>query len=73
MCRVSDVLDPANDAIMCDCRNAVERAYHTLMKTGHDEKMAMEAAKRVYQHHHPEDDRNTRDIIVERWVANSIH
>ncbi len=73
MCRLTDVLDPTNDDIDCDCRNAVERAYKTLVTTGHDEKMAMEAAKRVYQHHHPEDEAGIRDIIVERWVTNSIH
>jgi hypothetical protein len=73
MCRLTDELDPANDDVNCECRNAVERAYKTLVKTGHDSRMAMEAAKRVYRHYHPEDKREIRDTIVERWVANSIH
>lgn len=73
MCRLTDALDPANGEIDCDCRNAVERAYKTLVKTGHDEKMAMEAAKRIYMHHHPEDSIEIRDIIVERWVTSAIH
>ncbi len=73
MCRLTDELDPANNDVNCECRGAVERAYKTLVGTGHDDRMAMDAAKRVYRHFHPEDSREIRDIIVERWVANSIH
>lgn len=73
MCRLSDALDPANGDINCQCRSAVERAYKTLMGTGHDEKMAMDAAKRIYKHHHPEDPREIRELIVERWVAGAVH
>lgn len=73
MCRLSDVLAPANDDVNCECRSAVERAYKTLKISGHPETMAMDAAKRVYQHHHPEDAREIRDVIVERWVASQIH
>jgi hypothetical protein len=27
----------------------------------------------VYKHHHPDDNREIRDIVVERWVAGNIH
>jgi hypothetical protein len=73
MCRLSDALDPANADINCECRSAVERVYKTLVSTGQPEIIALDAAKRVYKHHHPEDTRDIRDIVVERWVAHSIH
>lgn len=73
MCRVSDVLDPANDDINCPCRGAVETAYRGLLAVGEPENIALMAAKRVYKYYHPEDTREERDIIVERWVASSLH
>jgi hypothetical protein len=73
MCRLTDVFDPANDEINCDCRNAVECAYQGLLKAGEPETIAMQAAKRVYRFHHPEDSIHDTDIIVERWVTGAIH
>lgn len=32
-------------------------------------KVAIEAARRVYQHHHPEDGKGCAALIVERWVC----
>ena len=70
MCKVTD-FEPEDP--VCKCRQAVLRAYCTLMGTGHDEKMAMDAAKRVYRHHHPEESAEVRNITVERWVATAVH
>jgi hypothetical protein len=71
MCRQS--LFPADEDPLCMCRQAVERAYKTLVGAGHPESMALDAAKRVYRHHHPEDSREMANLTVERWVASRIH
>lgn len=58
----------------CKCQSAVLRAYKTLIGTGMPEPRALEAAKIVYAHHHPEDAVETAAITVERWVyADHVH
>lgn len=71
MCR--SLFDSAKEDPNCDCRQAVERAYRTLVGTGHGRDMALDAAKRVYRHHHPEDSIEIAGLTVERWVAGSLH
>ncbi|MGB4057339.1 MAG: hypothetical protein WBK77_04570 [Alphaproteobacteria bacterium] len=53
---------------------AVMRAYTTLLSAGTPESRALEAAKIVYSHHHPEDSKDMAALTVERWVyAAHIH
>lgn len=33
------------------------------------EKVALEAAKRVYRYHHPNDPKEMASLTVERWVS----
>ncbi len=72
MCR-SLFFDPSKEDPACECRQAVERAYLTLVGTGHCRNMALDAAKRVYRHHHPEDSVEIAGLTVERWVAGALH
>jgi hypothetical protein len=52
----------------CKCQAAVLRAYKTLLSAGTPEAYALEAAKIVYSHHHPEDSKEVAGLTVERWV-----
>ncbi|MBP7722566.1 MAG: hypothetical protein KA155_08525 [Alphaproteobacteria bacterium] len=52
----------------CKCQNAVMRAYKGLLTAGTPESRALEAAKIVYSHHHPEDPADIAALTVERWV-----
>lgn len=60
--------DAANDEGRCKCRSAVMRTYKA-MKKDEPETIALEAAIRVYRHHHPEDCIETAHLTVERWVC----
>ena len=71
MCQ-STIFGDADDS-PCICKQAVKRAYATLIKAGEPETIAMMAAKRVYKHHHPEDSIQERNLTVERWVAGALH
>lgn len=50
----------------CKCYAAVMRTYISLEKL--PDHVAMEAALRVYRHHHPEDSKHDATLTVERWV-----
>jgi hypothetical protein len=52
----------------CKCQSAVLRAYKSLLSVGTPETRALEAAKIVYSHHHPEDPADVAALTVERWV-----
>lgn len=52
----------------CKCQSAVLRAYKSLLSAGTPESRALEAAKIVYSHHHPEDPADVAALTVERWV-----
>lgn len=52
----------------CKCERAVMRAYKTLRAAGLPDGHALEAAKIVYSHHHPEDSKEIAGLTVERWV-----
>ena len=57
----------------CKCYGAVMRTYGALINE-EPHHIAMEAAKRVYQYHHPEDSKQDAYLTVERWVtAEHIH
>lgn len=65
MCEIvfeSGVRKPAD----CKCYAAVMRTYLSLGKL--PDHVAMEAALRVYQYHHPEDSKHDASLTVERWV-----
>ena len=51
----------------CKCYGAVMRTYRAM--SDEPPHVAMEAAQRVYQHHHPEDSKQDAHLTVERWVA----
>ena len=52
----------------CKCQAAVMRAYTSLLSAGTPESHALEAAKIVYSHNHPEDSKELAGLTVERWV-----
>lgn len=52
----------------CKCQNAVLNAYKNLLSAGLPKVHALEAAKIVYAHHHPEDAADVAALTVERWV-----
>ena len=58
------VREPAD----CKCYGAVMRTYNTLMKSL-PKHIAIEAAQRVYEHHHPEDSKLDAHLTVERWIT----
>ena len=67
------VSDPAKDPVRCKCQNAVLNAYKELIKQV-PKSNAMEAAELVYGYHHPEDSKEERALIVERWInAEHMH
>jgi len=61
--------DGANEPERCKCRPAVLRAYGGLLAAGQPECVALEAAKVVYSHHHPEDSQEDAGLTVERWIC----
>lgn len=64
--------DGANDPDRCKCQGAVMRAYEGMQHQG--DETALEAAVRVYRHHHPEDSMANANLTVERWVhAGQMH
>tara|TARA_B100001989_G_scaffold247920_2_gene220797 strand:- start:2223 stop:2447 length:225 start_codon:yes stop_codon:yes gene_type:complete len=68
------VEDNAKDPVRCKCQGAVLRSYKGLIEAGQPEVNALEAAKIVYRHHHPEDSKECAGLIVERWVyAEKFH
>ncbi len=52
----------------CKCYGAVMKAYGSLLKAGQPESIAFDAAKIVYNYHHPEDTRLAAALTVERWI-----
>ncbi|MDB2683007.1 hypothetical protein N9Z27_02005 [Alphaproteobacteria bacterium] len=65
--------DGANDENRCKCKSAVLKAYKC-MSSDEPHIVALEAAKRVYQYHHPEDSKENQALTVERWVmAENFH
>ena len=58
--------DGANDEERCKCRAAVLRTYSAM--SDEPPEVALEAAKRVYRFHHPEDTNLDASLTVERWV-----
>jgi hypothetical protein len=66
--------DEAVGVERCKCKAAVLRAYKGLLSAGQPENNALEAAKIVYAHHHPEDPQSAAALTVERWVhAERLH
>ena len=56
----------------CKCYSAVMRTYKAMVGTC-PEHIAIEAAQRVYRHHHPEDTKIDAHLTVERWVTAESH
>lgn len=50
----------------CKCHGAVMRTYRSLCDE--PETVAVEAARRVYRFHHPEDSKFDAALTVERWI-----
>lgn len=51
----------------CRCYGAVMRTYKSMSDEPHH--VALQAAQRVYRHHHPEDSPDHANLTVERWIA----
>lgn len=74
MCDTHDVpLDQNGNPSGCKCWRAVMQAYATLTAYNNSDRMAMDAAIRVYRFHHPEDSKEDCRLIVERWVYKAVH
>ena len=56
------------DTEPCVCKPAVIRAYDGMTSSGAAEHVALDVAKRVLSHHHPEMPEDRIKITVERWV-----
>ena len=66
--------DWLNDPERCVCKPAVFDAYNGMLESGASRQKALQAAQRVYLHHHPEDKGMNARVIVERWLAaQTIH
>lgn len=52
----------------CKCYSAVLRTYKSLLQSDCSDKMACEAALRVYRYHHPEDRKDRARLTVESWI-----
>ncbi len=58
----------------CKCHGAVMRAYVGLCESGVPRSYALEAARIVYDFHHPEDNKEDQFLTVERWInEESLH
>jgi hypothetical protein len=56
----------------CSCYQAVMRTFRHM--SDEPQQIALQAALRVYRHHHPEDAKADALITVQRWVADQhIH
>lgn len=66
MCDFNDGFEEGG--LPCKCRRAVMTVYHELKDDRCPEKFAVEAAYRVYRHHHPEDSKSKGQLTVDRWL-----
>lgn len=53
----------------CKCYGAVMRTYKAFSDEPYH--VAMDAARRVYRYHHPEDNIEIAHLTVERWINQS--
>lgn len=72
MCDIDPQTAQKNNGASCACHRAVLRAYKSLVKTGHPEICALQVAKIVYHHHHPEVEQAYAALTVERWVSGAM-
>jgi hypothetical protein len=68
MCCNLPVQEGVKSASDCKCYKAVMQAYGTLVAAGQPERVALEAARIVYNYHHPEDLKPIAALTVERWI-----
>jgi len=52
----------------CRCHSAVMNGYAGMKRSGAAEVEALNAAFRIYEFHHPEQERETARLTVERWI-----
>ena len=62
------VQEGVKQAADCKCYGAVMRAYVGLSESGVPHSFALEAARIVYDYHHPEDSKADQFLTVERWI-----
>jgi hypothetical protein len=67
------LFDGANEPVRCKCKPAVLKTYQSLMQDGNPQRVAVEAALRVYRFHHPQDSKEDSKLTVERWVFADHH
>ncbi len=67
------LFDGANNKLRCKCKAAVLRTYRGLVSNNRPEKFALQAAIRIYRHHHPKDTKEDSRLTVERWVYAGRH
>ncbi len=73
MCCNLPIEKGVRSAVMdCKCYNAVMTMYKSLKDQPNH--IILDAAQRVYRHHHPEDTKHDAKLTVERWIAaENIH
>jgi len=54
----------------CECYKAVMRAYGAMINDV-PQHVALEAAQRIYCHHHPKTPQMDANLMVEHWVNQS--
>ncbi len=62
-----EVFDKAEDPDTCKCKGIVLNAYAALLKSGVNEREAVQMATRVLRHHHPSPSIEAK-TVVECWV-----
>ncbi|MFX4222965.1 MAG: hypothetical protein ACMVO3_19555 [Thalassobaculum sp.] len=50
------------------CHQAVTRTYTSMRESGADERVAFEAAQKVYSWHHPEVPRTQVPYVIADWL-----
>ena len=59
---------PDSDPDGCFCRSAVERAFAGMIASGAPNRVAMEAAARVFRYYHPKCSTQYAQDTVEAWL-----
>ena len=56
----------------CKCHGAVMRAYDSMIKADRPYVCALQVAKIIYAHHHPNVSKAHAALTVERWVNGDL-
>ena len=68
---VEVTFDGARDPVRCRCKDAVLRTYKQMIKD-QPKYIALDAARRVYSHHNPNDKFCDAVLTVELWISHEF-